>query len=180
MNAIIRTARNKFRGPKNQEYYLGDYSIDAGSVIDVRAEKKAVGACSIVRLRSKTLMFFRRTRSHIREDATDVAVLWFVKRGRLYITHQSGYSVAKPGDFVVTESMTPFYMECRTDDDMMHEVLHVILPTHVLRRFIPRKVSTGFCVAATGLQIRHRRADTHRRLRGHGRIGGRNRPGTHR
>ena len=58
-------------------------------------------------------MFFRRTRSHIREDATDVAVLWFVKRGRLYITHQSGYSVAKPGDFVVTESMTPFYMECR-------------------------------------------------------------------
>jgi AraC-like DNA-binding protein len=145
--------QQKFRGPKNQEYYLGDYSIDASPVVDVTAEKKAVGACSIVRLRSKSLMCFRRSWSHIREDATDVAVLWFVKRGRLHITHQAGTSVAKAGDLVYTESVSPFYMECRIDDDMMHEVLHIIVPTHVLRHFVPYKLTTGFCISAAGLRF---------------------------
>jgi AraC-like DNA-binding protein len=145
--------QSAFRGARNQEYYLGDYTIEAGSVIDVRADKKAVGACSIIRLRSKTRLFFRRTWSHIREDGTDVAVLWFVKRGRLCISHQSGHSVAKPGDFSVTKSMTPFSIECQTDDESMHEVLHVIVPAHVLRRFFPQDVRTGFVISAQGREF---------------------------
>jgi AraC family transcriptional regulator, positive regulator of tynA and feaB len=142
-----------FRGAKNQEYYLGDYSIEAGSVIDVRAEKKAIGACSIIRLRSKTRLFFRRSWAHIREDGTDVTVLWFVKRGRLCVSHQSGYSVAKAGDFVITKSMAPFVIECQTDEDSLHEVLHVIIPSHVLRRFIPQEVRVGFLVPAVGREF---------------------------
>ena len=140
--------QNSFRGARNQEYYLGDYSIEASSVIDVRADRRSVGACSIIRLRSKTRLFFRRNWSHIREDATDVAVLWFVKRGRLCVSHQSGHSVAQAGDFVVTKSMTPFTIECHPDEDALHEVLHVIVPTHVFRRFIPQDVRTGFSVPA--------------------------------
>jgi AraC family transcriptional regulator, positive regulator of tynA and feaB len=136
-----------YRGEKNQEYYLGDYTIEAGSVIDVRAEKKAVGSCSIIRLQSKTRLSFRRSWTHIREDATDVTVLWFVKRGRLSITHQCGQSIAEAGDFAITKSMTPFYIECQTDKESMHEVLHVIVPTHVFRRFIPHEVKAGFTVA---------------------------------
>jgi hypothetical protein len=31
--------QNAFRGENNQEYYLGDYTIDAGSAIGVRADK---------------------------------------------------------------------------------------------------------------------------------------------
>lgn len=145
--------QNAFRGTRNQEYYLGEYSIEAGSVIDVRAEKKAVGACSIIRLKSRSRLFFRRAWSHIREDGTDVAVLWFVKRGRLCVTHQCGYSVAKAGDFLITKSMTPFYIECQTDDDSQHEVLHVVVPAHVLRRFISHEVRTGFCVPAAGREF---------------------------
>jgi AraC-like DNA-binding protein len=137
-----------FRGVRNQEYYLGDYSIEAGSVIDVRADKKAIGAISIIRLTSKTRLFFTRSWSHIREDATDVTVLWFVKRGRLCISHQRGHTVANAGDFAISKSMTPFSIECQTDDSSTHEVLHVIVPTHVLRRFVPQDVSTGFCVSA--------------------------------
>src|SRR5579871_6156354 len=94
--------QSTFRGATNQEYYLGDYSIEAGSIIDVRAERKTVGSCSIIRLRSKTRLFFRRTWSHIRQDATDLTVLWFVKRGRLCVSHQAGYSSAEAGDFVIT------------------------------------------------------------------------------
>jgi AraC-like DNA-binding protein len=142
--------QNTFRGARNQEYYLGDYSIEAGSVIDVRADKKAVGACSIIRLRSKTRLFFRRSWSHIRQDATDVAVLWFVKSGRLCVSHQSGNTVAEKGDFVITKSMTPFVIECQPDEHAMHEVFHVIIPTHVLRSFIPQEIRTGFSVSAVG------------------------------
>lgn len=142
--------QNAFRGARNQEYYLGDYQIEAGSVIDVRADRKGVGTTSIIRLRSRTRLHFRRNWSHIREDATDVAVLWFVKRGRLCISHQSGNTVAAPGDFAITRSMTPFTIECHTDEDAQHEVLHVIVPAHVLRRYLPQGPRTGFCVPAQG------------------------------
>lgn len=137
-----------FRGPRNREYYVGDYSIDPGSVIDVRAERKVVGACSIIRLRSRTRQFFRRTWTHIREDGTDVAVLCFVKRGWLCVSHPGGESVAKAGDFIVTRSMTPFTVESRLGDDGSYELLHLTVPMHMLRRALNDDVKTGFCVPA--------------------------------
>src|SRR5690606_22784877 len=129
-----------YRGDRNQEYYLGDYTIEAGSDIDVRADRKGVGSYSIIRLRSKTRLKFTRTWTHIREDATDVTVLWFVKRGKLAIAHQSGTSVAEAGEFAITKSMSPFAIECLTDDACEHEVLHVVVPTYIFRRFIPQEI----------------------------------------
>jgi AraC-like DNA-binding protein len=82
-----------------------------------------------------------------------VAVLWFVKRGRLSISHQSGVSVAKAGDFAITKSMTPFSVECQTDEDAVHDVLHVVVPSHVLRRFIPQDVKAGFCISVQGREL---------------------------
>lgn len=142
-----------FRGVNNQEYYLGEYTIDAGSTIDVRADKKAVGAYSIIRLRSKSRLFFRRSWTHIREDATDVTVLWFVKRGSLSISHQSGNSVAHAGDLAVTKSMAPFTMECRTDEQSLFDVVHVVVPTHIFRRFTPGEINAGFTVPAGGREF---------------------------
>ncbi len=138
-----RECQRAFRGAANQEYYLGDYSIEAGSVIEVRADKKAVGSCSIIHMQAKTRQFFRRSWAHIREDGTDVTVLWFVKRGRLCISHQCGQSVAEAGDFAITQSTAPFSMECQADESSLHEVLHVIVPTHLFRRFVPHEVKTG-------------------------------------
>jgi AraC family transcriptional regulator, positive regulator of tynA and feaB len=146
--------QNAFRGQKSQEYYLGDYSIEAGSVIDVRADKKAVGACSIIRLGSRSRLFFRRSWSHIREDATDVTVLWFVKRGSMAVSHQGGYSIARAGDFAITKSMTPFSMECQTDEESRFEVLHVVVPTHVFRQIVPHDAGTGFSVSGQAREFR--------------------------
>ena len=143
-----------FRGENNQEYYLGEYTIDSGSTIDVRADKKAVGAFSIIRLQSKSRLFFRRSWSHIREDATDVTVLWFVKRGSMVISHQCGTSIARAGDFGITKSMTPFSIECRTDDQSVHEVLHVIIPSHIFRRFMPDEINIGFCASVERREFR--------------------------
>ncbi|MEE2732039.1 MAG: helix-turn-helix transcriptional regulator [Pseudomonadota bacterium] len=146
--------QSTFRGENNQEYYLGEYSIDGGSKIDVRADKKAVGAYSIIRLQSRTNLSFRRTWSHIREDATDVTVLWFVKRGSLYINHQAGTSLAHAGDFLVTKSMAPFSMECRTDEQDLHEVLHIVVPSHIFRKFVSAEINAGFCTSAKKREFR--------------------------
>lgn len=142
--------QSAYRGDNNQEYYLGEYSIEAGSVIDVRADKKSVGACSVIRLSSRTRLKFKRTWHHIRKDGTDVVVLWFVKRGSLSICHSGGFCTARPGDFALSKSMTPFSIECEVDENARHEVLHVLVPAHVFRRYITRDVTTGFSVAAEG------------------------------
>lgn len=145
--------QDTFRGDNNQEYYLGDYTIEAGPQIDVRAERKTVGSCSIIQLRSKTRLRFRRTWAHIREDATDVVVLWFVKRGSLNVSHQCGTSTARAGDFVITKSMSPFAIECRPDDNGQHDVVHVVLPTLTFRQYIPQEIKAGFTVPADGREF---------------------------
>ena len=93
-----------YRGDKDQEYYLGDYRIEAGAHIEVRAEKKTVGASSIICLHSKNRLFFQRSWSHIREDATDVTVLWFVNNGSLEVTHSGGSIRAVAGRRIPTAS----------------------------------------------------------------------------
>ncbi len=145
-----RDCQRAYRGDNNQEYYLGEYSIEANGDINVRADKTSVGSCSVIRLHSRTRMSFKRSWYHIRKDATDVVVLWYVKHGGLNIAHPGGYTEAGAGDFVITKSMTPFTMECKTDEQSRHEVLHVLVPTHVFRRFIPQEVSPGFCTPARG------------------------------
>ncbi len=138
-----RECQDRFRGDRTQESYRGDLWIEDASVIDVRAERKAVGPISIIRQRSATNLFFRRTRQHIREDATDLSILWFVKHGRIAFTNQCGNKVAQPGDFAITRSMSPFLIECQVDGDSVHEMLHVTVPTHILRTHLPADFSTG-------------------------------------
>jgi AraC-like DNA-binding protein len=139
----FRDCQSRFRGERDLEYYRGDFWIEDTSIIDVRSERKAVGPISIIRQRSATNLSFRRTRQHIREDATDISILWFVKRGRLAFSNQCGNRIANPGDFAITRSMSPFFIECQTDGEQVHEMLHLTVPTHILRSFIPHDFSTG-------------------------------------
>lgn len=140
-----RDCQTAFRGQNNQEYYLGEYTIDKGENISVRADRKAVGTCSIIRLQSKSRLHFRRSWSHIREDATDVTIIWFIKHGNLHLSHQSGFSIASAGEFGITKSMSPFSLECIPDEQSRHELLHIVLPTHIFRRYVPEDINTGFC-----------------------------------
>lgn len=129
--------QGRYRGDRDQEYYRGDCWIEDGSKVEVRSERRAVGPVSIIRQRSASNLFFRRTWQHIREDATDLSILWFVRYGQITLTDQFGSRTVPAGGFALTRSTTPFFMACRTDDDSVHEVLHVTVPTHVLRKFIP-------------------------------------------
>jgi AraC-like DNA-binding protein len=138
----FKDCQHLFRGERNQEYYCGDYWLEDSPVIDVRAERKTVGATSIILQRSATRQFFRRTRQHIRDDATDLSVLWFVRRGRIVYSDQCGNRIAEPGDFIITRSMSPFLIECQPDEDSVHEFLNVTVPTHILRGHIGSEISS--------------------------------------
>ena len=142
----FRECQDLFRGPRDQEYYRGDFWIEESGTVEVKSERKTVGPISIIRQRSATNLFFRRTRQHIREDATDLAILWFVKHGRLVLSNQCGHKVAQPGEFAITRSMSPFFIECETDNDGVHELLHVTVPTHILRAHVPQDFSTGLFI----------------------------------
>jgi AraC-like DNA-binding protein len=45
-------------------------------------------------------------------------------------------------------------MECQTDSESVHEVLHVIVPTHIISRYLSKDVRTGFTVPAAGREFR--------------------------
>jgi len=141
--ANYRDCQKLFRGVRQQEYYRGDYWVEAKNGIDVRAERRAAGPHAIIRIRSAARQFFRRTRQHIREDGTDLCVLWFVKRGQLNLTNQCGNQVAGPSDFLITRSISPSFIECDLDEDGVHEVLNVTVPTHLLRCHIVRDIATS-------------------------------------
>lgn len=136
--------QDAYRGDVNQEYYLGEYIIESAPTIDVRAERKGVGSSSIIQLHSRSRMKFNRSWSHIQDDATDVVVLWFVRRGRLHIRSNGDECLAEEGDFALTKSMQPFTIGCEPDQDSVHDVLHLVVPAHEFRRFVPQEVKAGF------------------------------------
>ncbi len=117
-------------------------------MVEEPSERRIVGPISIYKHVSITNLFFRRTQRHVREDATDLSILWFVRRGKLSFSNQCGNKVACPGDFAITRSTTPYFLECRTDGDSVYEVLHVTVPTHMLRAFVPHDLSPGLFMSA--------------------------------
>lgn len=144
----FRQCQLHFRGERQQEYYRGDFWIDDTPTIDVRSIRKTVGPFSIISQRSATNLFFRRTRQHIREDPTDLSILWFVKSGTIAFSNQMGSKIAESGQIAITRSMSPFLLECTVGKNGINEVLHISVPTHILRVFIPHDLSNGVFIRA--------------------------------
>lgn len=143
-----RGREREYRGPGKNEYYAGDYEILPAPHINVRIEKGLDSAYSVLNLRSASPLRFRRSWHHIREDKTDVCVLWFVKRGQLTYTGADTAVTVRSGECMITRSLQPFVMECLVDERSVHEVLHVIGSTHAFRSFIPDDVGSGTVMSA--------------------------------
>ncbi len=138
------------RKGKGETNYLGDYAISGGNEENVITVKKDVGPCSIVHFKSERSISFNRSWHHIRDDATEVVILWFIKRGGLRIFHAGNTSTPEAGDFVITKSTNQFAIECRVDENSQYEAMHIMVPAHLFRKFIPGEVSSGFFVQASG------------------------------
>lgn len=143
-------APNAYKGVDPQTAYQGEYHIEGGTKEDVLVERKAVGPCSIIYLKTRKPLVFNRSWHHIRNDATDVVVLWFIKRGSMKVHHSGKASIAHEGDFAITKSMSPCVIERLVDSQSIHECMNVLVPAHVFRKFIPGDLANGFTITAEG------------------------------
>lgn len=132
-----------YRRVRRKEYSQGEYQILPGRNVSVRIEKGLDSAYTIINLSSSLQLKFRRGWQHIHDDKTDVTVLWFVKRGSILLSTASGKRLIKSDECLITRSHQPFDMDCLLDDQAQHEVLHVIVPTYMIRAQIPDNIPCG-------------------------------------
>ncbi|WP_439135974.1 helix-turn-helix domain-containing protein [Pseudomaricurvus sp.] len=145
-----RLAANSYTRIDPRIAYEGECHIEGGDKDDVSIERKTVGSCSILHVKTKKPLAFNRSWHHIRSDAIDVVTLWFVKQGGLKIHHGGKATIARAGDFAITKSMSPCLIERSLDSQSTHESVNVLIPAHVFRKFISGDIANGFTIAAEG------------------------------
>jgi AraC family transcriptional activator of tynA and feaB len=135
--------RFEFRGKNKTDYYDGDLAPLSHREVDMKIERSRAGDCSIYKLTSRTGLGFRRSWSHIRHDKTNVFVFWFVRRGRITVSHPGGRHVIEPGECAITRSAKAFYMECVTEECGLFDALHVVVPSHLVCALFDDSIEAG-------------------------------------
>lgn len=149
-----RQDQNRNCGERQQDLCRGDFWFEGADRVEVNSQSRKVGQVSIVRWRSTTDFFFRRTQQHIRNDRADSAVLWFPNFGQIAFSSRAGCQVVEAGDFAITRSAEPFSMVCRADTEAVHEVLHVTIPTDILRGHFNLDETKGPLVFPGGSELK--------------------------
>lgn len=134
--------RFEFRGHNNADYYDGDLK-PLSAEVDMKIEKSLAGDYAIYKLTSRSGLAFRRSWSHIRHDKTNLTVFWFVRRGKMTLSHPGGRYVVNPHECAITRSSKAFYMELTADDGGMVEAIHVAVPSHMLYSVIDENTEMG-------------------------------------
>lgn len=135
--------RAVYRSVSRREYYQGEYQIVPRADANVRIEKGLDADFSILRVSSSSDLKFKRNWRHIQRDRLDMSVLWFVEKGSIVFSHADRVDVVDTGRCAISRSLQPFRMECRADEREGFQVLHVIVPTHLVADFIPDSIRPG-------------------------------------
>lgn len=141
--------RFEFRGKNNADYYDGELKPLSTANLNMKIEKSRAGEFGIYKLTSSTGLAFRRDSAHIRNDNTNLTIFWFVRRGRIMISHCGRRFETGPDECAITRSSKPFYMELTPDADGMLEVMHVVVPGHKLFSVLGDNVETGHPFSAS-------------------------------
>ena len=139
-----KSRRFEFRGKNNVDYYDGELTALSSSNVDMKIEKSVAGDFGIYKLASRTPLAFRRSWTHIRNDNTNLTVFWFVRRGRVTISHSDKRYEINPGNCAITRSCKAFYMEMTPDDGGFLEVVHVVVSTHKMYPLLNDNVEMGY------------------------------------
>ena len=76
----------------------------------------------------------KRTWKHIRDNSSELYVIWFPVSGKLTISQDSAYEVeCQPGEFAVTCGDRPFHVRAEPIGAGHCEQLHVLVPSHLIR-----------------------------------------------
>ncbi len=149
--------RDHFQEINTKEYYAGDLDVlSTGNIVDMKLQKGLSAPFPVNFFLSRSRLAFRRSWNHIRENHTDVCIIWFVNRGELSVT-QLGKSCRVPsGQCVITRSNVPLRIEVHPDGDSVLEALHIVVPMHVMHGYIadgagicmPFSAKSGECLVA--------------------------------
>ena len=140
--------RFEFRGKNNADYYEGELTPLSGAV-DMKIEKSRAGEFGIYKLVSRSGLAFRRSWAHIRNDTTNLTVFWFVRRGRMSVSHSDKRFEINPGECAITRSSKAFYMEMTPDADGAVEIMHVVASSYKLYSALHDNVEMGFPFSAS-------------------------------
>ena len=144
-----QSRRFEFRGKNNVDFYDGDLKPLSTGEVDMKIEKSVAGEYSIYKLVSRSGLSFRRSWTHIRNDKINVTIFWFVRRGRIAISHAGGRHVIHPHECTITRSCKAFYMELTPDQSGFVEAMHVVVPSHMLYSVISDNADVGKPIPAS-------------------------------
>jgi AraC family transcriptional regulator, positive regulator of tynA and feaB len=140
---------SSLRSVKSRRYYDCDIETYGAPEVDIRIDQRLYAPFPVSVLRSRSRWVCRRSWNHIRSNHIDLSILWFVKRGRLSVTHSSGSVVVESGECFITQSSQPYCIESILDADSLNEALYVMVPTDILQGYVPPGIGIGVPLSAT-------------------------------
>lgn len=125
-----------FRTAVSREYYHSNALIEApGEGGEIRIDRADAGSLSILRYVSSARTQVDRSWQQIREDQSRFFVLWFVIKGRIWITQSNRTAQVEAGAFALSSSGIPFRISSMPDDSGCHQSYQVLIPRHVMAGF---------------------------------------------
>lgn len=123
----------------SQEYYLSTTSLDLPTgALTIKLARASLGSIRILQYCAPGLTRTSRTARHIQQDSNQLYLIWFLTRGELQITQGGKTARAYPGQFIISESASPFNIVGNGDGDEPHESFQVLVPRHAMVGILPQ------------------------------------------
>lgn len=123
----------------SQEYYLSSTSVELpAGTLSIKLARASLGAIRILQYCAPGITRTSRTARHIQQDGNQVYLIWFLTRGSIQITQGGKTAKAYPGQFIISESNTPFQIVGRDDGSDFHESYQVLVPRHAMVGILPQ------------------------------------------
>ena len=96
----------------------------------------------INKMRAMATFSYVRSAEHIRASHADIAIIWFVRRGRLTVSSGNRACIVEPGQLTITRSNRPLRVQASPAGDSVYEDIHILIPSHVLQSHLPGGIPT--------------------------------------
>lgn len=119
-----------------REFYDGDLDVAAHDMSETIFEKALQYPISLTHLVTRSIMSYRRSSQHIRNNKVGFRVIWFVKQGSVKIVRAQGASTIRAGEAGILDSNVPFCATLQNDGLSSHESYQAIVPPDMFLRHL--------------------------------------------
>lgn len=129
----------RFRSTISDSYYASEMDMEMprgeGAV---RITGITAGPIAIYHYVTPSRTVARRAWQHIRQDGSDMFVLWCILRGSLHIAQDGREVEVAPGRLGLSGAGTPFRITALPDDRGWHESIQILVPAHLFAERVRR------------------------------------------